>query len=161
VLQGARVGATDTAVGLLDADLPSSVEFLPVLPADYYQYLPTNGTSYVQGIGMHQEMKLFGQPLAFGASGQVNWNSRETAPYGLGTNWNAALRWGDSSLPERVLIGNQLVLVTQHYFAGSGPNLAASFEAINQQMHYLSTNNHLQTDYRLTPASLANWQRIR
>jgi hypothetical protein len=161
VLQGARVGNTDTAVGFLNADLPPAVEHVPVLPSDYYLYLPTNGTTYVQGIGMNQEMKLFGQPMHFGSPGQVNWSHLATVPFGLGTNWNVALKWGDSSLPERVLIGNQLVLVTQHYFAVSGPNLAAQIPLINQQMHYLSTNNQAMTDYQLTTVSLASWRKIR
>jgi hypothetical protein len=49
----------DTSVGILNADLPSSVGYLPVLPTNYSNYLPTNDTSYVQGIGMNQDMRLF------------------------------------------------------------------------------------------------------
>jgi hypothetical protein len=43
------IGA-DISVGILDADLPPSVGFLPVLPPDYPSYLPTGRGSLVQGL---------------------------------------------------------------------------------------------------------------
>jgi hypothetical protein len=144
----------------LNEDLPSSVGFLPVLPTNYFLYLPTNSSSYVQGISMNQDMKIFGQRMHFGDPNNINWNSAGSAPFGLGTNWSIAILPGDSGCPERFLIGNQLVLLTQHFFAVFGPNLASQFDAINQQMHYLSTNNAAGTDYQLTPFSLTNWPTI-
>src|SRR5207302_1649021 len=87
-VQSVQVGTSDTSVGILDADLPTSVGFLPVLPTNYSRWLPTNGSSYVQGVGMSQDNKIFPQPLAFGCSGWVAWNRSVTVPFGLGTNWN-------------------------------------------------------------------------
>jgi hypothetical protein len=40
---------------------------------------------------------------------------------------------------------------------GDGPNYALQFDAINEKMHYLSTNNSIGTNYQLTPFSLTNW----
>jgi hypothetical protein len=150
----------DISVGILDSDLPPSVGFLPVIPTNFASYLPTNSTSYVQGIGMNQDLRLFSQPMTFGDSVMVNWNSFATCPFGLPTDWNVTIRNGDSSNPERFLIGNQLVLVADNFKVFFGPNYGISFNFINQYMHLLSTNNALSSDYQLTPFSLTNWPTI-
>jgi hypothetical protein len=155
-LQRVDVG-NDTSVGILDADLPPSVGYLPVLPPDYLNYFSVKDVSYVQGIGMNQNLWVFGQPMQLLDRTSVNWSCWRRSPFGLGTNWNVAIRGGDSSNPDMLLIGNQLVLVSHNYSINSGPNYAYQFDAINRQMHYLSTNNHLKSDYQLTPFSLTNW----
>ena len=160
VLQRVDVGS-DTSVGILDADLPPSVGFLPVLPANFTNYLPATPTNYIQGIGMNQEFYLFSQPMLFAYPGTVTWNSYVAVPDGLGTNCNVAIRGGDSSNPEMLLIGNQLVLASHNFYAGGGPNYAFQISAINQKMHLLSTNNHVHSDYQLTEFPLTNWPTIR
>ena len=159
-LQRVDVGG-DTSVGILDADLPPSVGFLPVLPANFTNYLPTTFSNVVQGIGMNQDMFLFGQPMMFAMWGFVNWDSSKAAPFGLATNWNVTIRGGDSSNPEMLLIGNQLVLASHNYVVGAGPSYAAQISDINQSMHLLSTNNHVRTDYQLAEFPLTNWPVIR
>ncbi len=156
-LQRVDVGR-DTSVGILDADLPPSVGFLPVLPNDFTNYLPPEDDVYFQGIGMNQDMRLFGEPMQ--AKWGMSWSSRSTAQFGLGANWNVAIRGGDSSDPAMVLIGDQLVLVSHNSTAGGGPNYADFLDAINEKMHYLSTNNAVGTDYRLTEISLTHWPEI-
>jgi hypothetical protein len=110
---------------------------------------------------MNQDLSLFSQPMTFGAWGFVNWDSSKMVPFGLATNWNVTLRGGDSSNPDMLLIGNQLVLVSHNYFAGGGPNYASQISSINAAMHQLSTNNHVRTDYQLTEFPLTNWPKIR
>jgi hypothetical protein len=149
--------ANDTSVGILNEDLPASVGYLPVLPTNFSQYLPGSDASPVQGIGMNQDLRVFGEPMTFQNPAFVLWNNAASAPLGLPLNWNVAIRGGDSSDPAMLLISNQLVLASHNYFAGGGPNYAAQSAAINQGMHYLSTNNHAATDYQLTPVSLTNW----
>ena len=152
------IQAKDTSVGILDADLPPSVGFLPMIPTNFASYLPTNSTSYVQGIGMNQSIAIFGQPMTFQDPLNINWNSSKITPFGLTTDWNATIVPGDSSNPEMFFIGNQLVLVSHNHTSGYGPNYAYIFDVINQKMHYLSTNNPVGTnDYQLTPFSLTNW----
>ena len=143
--------ADDTSVGLLNADLPPVVGFLPVLPVDFSRYLPTNHGSIVQGIGMNQDMRMFSQPMTFEYPGGVSWNSHAVVPSGLGTNWSIEIRGGDSSNPAMLLINNQLVLVSHNAGVGGGPAYAFQFNAINRAMHLLSVSNHLRTDYQLTP----------
>lgn len=159
-LQRVDVGG-DTSAGILNADLPPSVGFLPILPANFTNYLPTTVSNVVQGIGMNQDMYLFSQPMTFGNPAFVNWNSTQAAPFGVATNWNATLRGGDSSNPDMLLVGNQLVLVSHNYIIMGGPNYASQIPAINQAMHLLSTNNQVRTDYQLTEFSLTNWPKTR
>jgi alpha-tubulin suppressor-like RCC1 family protein len=151
----------DASVGILDSDLPPEVGYLPVLLANFTNYLPTTTFSYVQGIGMNQFMRAFSQPMRFGDPVFIFWNSTNTPPLGLGTNWNTALEGGDSSAPERLLISSEMVLATHNYFDKSGPNYAYQLNLINQAMHYLSTNKGANSDYQLTTFSLTNWPAIR
>ena len=155
-LQRVDVGG-DTSVGILDTDLPPSVGFLPVLPANFTNYLPTTFSNLVQGIGMNQDLCLFGQPMMFGSWNFINWDSHQTVPNGLTKNWNVTIRGGDSSNPEMLLIGNQLVLVSHNAAVEGGPNYACQIPAISQSMHLLSTNNHSRTDFQLTEFPLTNW----
>jgi len=157
-LTGAAAG--DTAVGILDADLPSSVAFLPVLPTNYANFLATNGATVIQGIGMNQQMQLFSQPMMLYPTG-VAWDHNRTTPFGLTRNWNAALTAGDSSDPDLLLIDNQLVLVSHNSSYFGGPSYASRISAINEQMHFLSTNNTVGSDYQLTYQSLTNWSPLR
>lgn len=147
----------DLSVGILNEDLPASVDFLPVVPTNLLTYLPRNSASVVQGIGMNQHMRLFSQPLTFGFPPNVNWNPNLNVPFGLPASWSIGLGGGDSSGPERLLIGNQLVLASHNDFPTAGPNYAEYIGAINQQMHYLSTNNTPGTSYQLTIHSMTNW----
>lgn len=152
-LEQAQAGP-DTDVGILNEDVPPSVGYLPIIPANYANWLPVN--EFVQGIGMNQDLQLFGQPMALGNT-FVTWNTAVAAPNGLSSKWNVTIRGGDSSLPEMLLIHNQLVLVSHNYFAQGGPNYASQIELINRQMHYLSTNNNVGSDYQLTQYSFTNW----
>ncbi len=151
----------DTSVGILDQDLPPSVGFLPVLPPNYTNYLPANHIDVIQGIGMNQDICLFGEPMMIGNGPFVHWNSSVTAPSGLGKNWNVTIRGGDSSNPAMLLIGDQLVLVSHNYFVGGGPDYAAQIPAINRAMHQLSLKVHAKTDYQLTEFPLDQWPKIR
>lgn len=157
-LQRVDVGR-DTSVGILNADLPPSVGFLPVLPDNFTNYLPPENAVYFQGIGMNQDMRLFGEPM-HAAWGGMTWDSSRTAPNGLSTDWNVKIRAGDSSDPALVLIGDQLVLVSHNSVVIGGPNYADFLDAINEKMHYLSTNNGVGTDYQLTQICLTNWPEI-
>src|SRR5262249_30102151 len=73
-------------------------------------------------------------------------------------------KWSCASYPpEMLLIGNQLVLLSHDYTGGpdgTGPNYSLLVGAINQYMHYLSTNNNAGTDYQLTQLPLTNWPSI-
>ncbi len=152
---------SDTSVGILDEDLPASVGFLPVLPANFTNYLSATSTNFFQGIGMNQEFYLFGQSLNFGSPGLACWSPEKNIAGGLAKEWNLVVRGGDSSNPVLLLISNRLVLVSHNWTARSGPNYAYQIADINAKMHLLSINNHLASDYQLTEFSLTNWPAIR
>jgi hypothetical protein len=146
----------DIAVGLLDADLPPSVGFLPVLPANYTNYV--GASDWVQGVGANCDLLVFSQPLRLDPVGVI-WNSEGQINGGLATNWNHRLRNGDSSFPQRLLIGNQLVLVSCATTVMGGANYAQLAGRINAAMHQLSVTNHLSTDYQLTTVDLSGFAR--
>jgi hypothetical protein len=155
-LEEAQAGP-DTDVGILNADVPPEVGFLPVIPGNYANWLPTD--SFVQGIGMNQDLLIFGEPMVLG-SPYVIWNSATAAPNGLAAKWNVTIRSGDSSNPAMLLLGDQLVLVSHNNYVQGGPNYAMQIDLINRQMHYLSAHNHAGSDYQLTQYSLTNWPAI-
>jgi hypothetical protein len=98
--------------------------------------------------------------MTFGNPVLVYWSSSVAPPFGLGTSWDIGLFSGDSSNPEMFLIGNQLLVVSHNWSVPDGPNYAYQIDGINQQMHYLSTNNAVGTDYQITQFSLTNWPTI-
>ncbi|HSA09560.1 MAG TPA: hypothetical protein P5205_04245 [Candidatus Paceibacterota bacterium] len=164
-LQFTNVGKGIT-VGILDSDLPESVGYVPLLPANYTNWL--SASSAVQGIGVNQDYLVFGTAVRLGDF--VSWSGLTgvPVPFGLGTNWtvcadplaNCRLRQGDSSAPVQLLIEDHLVLVSSATGVSSGPNYAMSAAAINAAMHHLSTNNGLATDYQLSFEALTKWQRL-
>jgi len=149
--------ATGASVGILDSDLPPSVGFLPVLPAAYSAWLPTNSATVIQGIGMNQDLRLFSEPITFAFPPYIAWDPVFSVPQGLDKSWNVALRGGDSSNPVRLLIGNDLVLVAENYSVNAGPNFALNIDGINQRMRELSKRVGARTDYQLTIFPLTNW----
>ncbi len=151
----------DTSIGILDQDLPASVGYLPVLPANFTNYLPATASAVIQGIGMNQDFVLFSEPMNFSVGKMVVWNSGLNVASGLTTNWTRSLRNGDSSNPAMLLIGDQLVLASHNYFSSGGPNYAYQIPAINQIMHQLSKQNHAHSDYQLTEYNLTNWPTVR
>jgi len=157
-VQQVRVGG-DTDVGILNDDLPASVGYLPVLPADFSTYLPTNAQDIIQATGLDQYLRVFSLPVTL--EDQVRWGTIQSASFGLSSDWNLPVVAGDSSNPDRLIIDKQLVLISQNHGSSSGPNLALQLDAINYWMHYLSTNNNLESDYLLTMFQLTNWPSIR
>jgi hypothetical protein len=152
--------SNDVSVGILNADLPPEVGFLPVAPANLLNYLPADNLSVIQGVGMNQDMKLFSQPMNFGNRTYVRWDNQREIPLGLKSNWSIRIRAGDSSNPEMLLIDDQLVLVSHNFGAQAGPNYAMFIPAINEKMHYLSKHNHVKSDYQLTEFSLRKWPKL-
>jgi hypothetical protein len=166
-LQITNLPNSDTTVGILDADLPASVGFLPLLPINYTNWLDPGQT--VQGIGANQDSLVFGVGVIFGSMFGVEFRGDLPAASGVGTNWTSCAdplancygRSGDSSTPIRLLVGNQLVLVSAYTTGISGPDYALQSATINAAMHQLSTNNSAGTDYQLSFAALTNWPALR
>ena len=122
----------DYAVGLLDSDLPSSIEVVKVLPKDGYQYFQTDeftGAATWTSPSSSGEIVLAMttdqyenahirrvQTLEFGSFDHNNPDSSYTeftlndTSY-LHTDWNDALEGGDSGSIATIVVGDECVLL--------------------------------------------------
>jgi hypothetical protein len=142
------VADADLCVGLLDGDVPASIGFARVLPADALDYLP--GAGYrVPGLLLDQEEKALVGDLT---AQSFNSFSAPTDPQRLA--FHEETIGGDSGNPAFLLIdtgnGVEPVLATTWTGGGggSGPNISALHDEINAAMTTLGGG------YQLTPANL-------
>jgi hypothetical protein len=167
----------DIEVGILNEDLPSSVGFLPLFPANYTNKIPPipftatpDAKSIIECFWYNRFCHAPAASLAFYNYGSIMFNGAVPVPFGI-TDTNltvcelcAGLWSGDSSKPIRTLVGNQIVLLShamQQVFAGTnwvnhagtGPNYALYIPSINATMHRLSASNGCP-DYQLTTVTL-------
>jgi hypothetical protein len=159
----------DTAVGILEEPVPSEVGYVPVLDPNYSTYLPTDSSSHVQGIGMRSDpdaiLRVFSQPISLHIPSTVWWDyTKAITPlgFGLGTDWSLPTVSQDSSCPQRLLINNQLVLVSAAWLGdgeGLGPNYATEIVAIQGAMNDLTRTNG-GNYYTLQTYSLTGWPNI-
>jgi hypothetical protein len=157
----------ELTVGIMDPPLPTdSVGFLPVLDPNYATYLPTDSSSYVQGIGGKSELnqpRVFSQPMNL-LSPIVIWDPNHwitPAGFGLGADWSMALHISDSSSPQRFLINNQLVLVSAAWVNTIGPNYATQTVDIQDAMNHLSDRQTPKAPrYTLGVYDLTGWPHI-
>ena len=152
----------DTIVGILNEPLPEEVEYLPLLPPDY-NYLPLNQGTF-QGIGMNQDMKAFSLAMTLfvrnNNSNSLGWNPKAAPQLGLALPWNVQLKNGDSSAPVRLLINNQLVLMSHNTSLQAGPDYQSLYDQINQYMKTLS-EKYGKPVYQLTTVPLSgNFEKI-
>jgi hypothetical protein len=138
------------------------VGFLPLLPGNYTNWLAPGAA--VEGVGVNQDYLVSAVAVTFNGGWVVD-RGDTVVTNGLGRNWTSCAdpiancygRAGDSSSPIRLLIGNQLVLVSAMTTGVSGDNYASEGAAINAAMHWLSTNNAVGTDYQLSTIDLTGW----
>jgi len=150
----------DICVGLMDRDLPKTVGYYPVLPKDFVAYTGAGRRVAWQGIGYSQDRMSFSESVFMSTSNAccIGWEPQTPPLFGLSTNWGHKwLRSGDSSNPVRLLVGDQLVLVSVASGVQSGPVISAYFDQINAAMHHLSTNHHLASDYQLTSIDMSRF----
>lgn len=139
-----RVESTDIQVGILDADVPASISYYPVIAfSDVTQYLsPTT----VPMLTFDQE----DHAIIRDVSTMTNLYVFHTASP-VGTEraaFNELLITGDSGDSAFFVIDDQLVLILTHYGASSGPEYGAYISTINQVM------TNLGGGYQLTIVDL-------
>ena len=131
VVDGQRVGTTDAWVGVLDSDVPNSISFAKLLPANAADYLP--GVQYgVPLLCLDQEEKASVADLCQMttlAVCRIPVDSQRLAFF-------EDKIVGDSGNPGFVIINSEPILVTTWTAgpAGAGTNLSAFLTGINSAM---------------------------
>jgi hypothetical protein len=143
-----NVAGTDIQIGKLDSDVPGTISFAKVLPANYATYLP--GIAYgVPTVSTDQDKNaMVGVLYYFSTIANFRY---PTVADRLAMNEPIVLY--DSGAPAFLIINNELVLVTTWNFgaAGSGPNIANYITQINAALSTLGGG------YTLTTASMAGF----
>lgn len=127
-----RIGSTDITIGVLDADVPNSITYYPLVSyVDVQRYL---GDSHVPVIRLNKSDTVYIQDLSFisGSSIGTKASSGGRAPY-----TTSGMVSGDSGNPNFAVIGDQLVLLGAHYTANSFPNTGNYIAEINAAMSTL------------------------
>lgn len=144
VVSAAAISGTDISVGTLNAALPSNVQPVKLLPANFRSYLP-NVPYGVACAYATQDKKIFVGSWVADTFGQ---DLRVGAPMSTSARypWEQNLRGGDSGSPCFLVIGTTPVLLTNWHTGnavGGGPIHSDYIAAINAAMgtESLSTIN--------------------
>lgn len=141
------ITGTDLTIGLLDSDLPASIEPVKMLPASYEDRLPT-GLAYVPTLCLDQEEKAL--VTDGGSTGEMTVFSVPTDADRL-TFYEPKIS-GDSGNPAFLVIGGELALISTWWYggAGSGPFVPQWRTEIEAAITSLGANGHSLTDIDLS-----------
>jgi hypothetical protein len=149
----------DLAVGVLDSDVPGTISFAKVLPADWKDYFPSqmdyNKEPGVPVMVLDQEEKALVYNLGNVSEGgpkpvpqtvytDVPQDVLRSPFYEVGVN-------GDSGDPMFMVIDGELVILTVLTCSGYGTDLQAFTDDINTMMTTLGGG------YQLTPIDLSKY----
>jgi hypothetical protein len=140
----------DISVGVLDSDVPNTISFAKILPANWSNYLPNLSYNYVVPcLVLDQEEKaLISDLVLLGSSANFN-TPQNTKRY----EFFESIITGDSGNPAFLIINNELVLITVWTYGGpgQGTNIVYYKDSINAMM------NTLGGGYSLTEIDLSNF----
>lgn len=129
VVSTVSIGAYDIQLGVLDSDLPASITYYKVLPSNWRTWF-ANLNLGINAITLDQEEKVLAHTV-----GNGQFPSIQYAGFPLGAEaWAEELISGDSGNPVFLPINGELILVTTHLTAGSGPDISGFATEINTQM---------------------------
>lgn len=141
----------DLTIGVLDSDVPNTIGFAKILPADWENYFPSldNQTYALPSVGLDQEEKATIQDLyALGTmvSSKRPIDSKRLALYEDKIT-------GDSGNPMFIIINDEPVILTVWTYGGSGSGTSIAYHknTINSIMTTLGGG------YQLTEADLSNY----
>jgi hypothetical protein len=129
VTNSVRVGS-DIRIGVLNSDVPETISFAKVLPANFLDYLPGIGYG-VPVLALDQEEKALVQQWHFASNG---WTGLEEPTTADRLAFHETIISGDSG-GQLFAIGNgQVALLTCFYTALGGESYASNISQINSQM---------------------------
>jgi hypothetical protein len=133
---------SDIRVGVLDSDVPETISFAKIFPAEWTSYIP--GLSFgVPCFYTDQEKKALvnvlynGQNSSFGFIPPTDQYPHRAALY-------ETLIGGDSGSPAFMIVNDELVILTTWQYSGSGPNFTFFKDQINTAMTSLGGGYQLQ-----------------
>jgi hypothetical protein len=147
----------DIEVYLLNQELPPSVTPMRILPRGWSSYLRVGVPFNLPAIFINQNNRLYcaeAYGITLGKAPQVIYRMPTTRQR---LAFNTQVISGDSSFPEMVLVhGTPAILSLWHFGGfGAGPLEASHFDAINKAMRQLSRHGGLESNYQLSPVSMA------
>lgn len=160
LIQYAYDDITDIAIGVLDSEVPSNIQFAKVLPPYYQDYLgyPQN----LLALSLDQEEKalvtVWAGLLNYTVTGgsyqycnivNPNTNYVNSSLWQYST-FNESIISGDSGNPSFLIIDNELVLLACWNTPWSGPFITNRYSQVNSLINTLSPNE----GYSLTPINL-------
>ena len=158
VIATTNFAGTDVQLLVLNADVPTN----SVHP---YKELPPSVTNYIVNPITNLAVEAKHQDQGWGAavlSGDIANSEVPTVDpvdsnY-LGTAWLHPVTGGDSGCPITALINTNLVLLGHWFYPETEENYVYSQRAVNNMMHYFSTNYNLSTDYQIQTVDLSQFQ---
>lgn len=129
-----NISTSDITIGLLNSALPGTVKVYPVLPANYFDYMP----GYTQGVpcvALDQEKKALIVEMR-----EISGGTQMSVVSSRNTNlapWYELPIAGDSGNPVFALLGGQLVLLTCWWHAFGGPFYTGFHDSICDEMDLL------------------------
>jgi hypothetical protein len=123
----------DITIGLLDSDVPPSINFAKILPQNWKNYLPSLSSSYtLPCLVLDQEEKALISELYFLETSAAFKSPTNT----VRSNFFESIILGDSGNPAFLIIDGELVIITVWTFggAGAGTSIVYHKDAINSMM---------------------------
>lgn len=144
--------ASDIAIGLLDAEVPSSIAIAPVLPADHERFLGSRQRFLVVTLDAEEKASVQQCSTLFNGGFSTNTlhESYVEPEYRALAAWSEPTVTGDSGNPVFALVYGELVLLGCWQTAMGGPHLGARGELVNGMLERLSPGQ----GYRLAVKSL-------
>lgn len=130
--------ASDIAIGLLDSEVPRSIEVAPVLPEDFERHLPKPFLA----VALDGEEKA--SVLVCDTFHAGNFSTNQLNANWMPPEWKSLAAWGeatvtgDSGNPVFALIYGELVLLGCWWTAMGGPHLGARQDQVNKMLEQLS-----------------------
>lgn len=141
------VAAADIQIGLLDADVPSTIAYYKVLPRDWRTHLPASNR--LPMLHLDQEEKALVRDMnGLGATSNYSFHSTPLDPVRL--SFSETLIGGDSGNPAFLVLDDEAILILTHHYANGGPFYTYYWNEVNAAMAQLGGG------YQLTEFDLAS-----
>lgn len=140
--------ASDIAIGLLDSNIPDTIEIAPVLPPDFEKHLGIHNKFLIATFDAEEKANVQQCNSLFNGGFSINTlhESYVEPEYRPLSSWSEPTIVGDSGNPSFVIIYGELVLLGCFWTSMGGSNVGSKHELVNSMIEQLSPGQ----GYRLT-----------